>query len=147
MAPTHQQKIYLDLEYHCPCHLNGTLRQIVLTEAFGCDRCHRIFVLQEDGLEIEELAATYPYKRRYYWNGNRFQILRSLPTGNFWTFIGSRSAWIFGLQCLSAIGLLIFIVQLYCRATLTSPILNLVLSITIAIIVPIAIVLWLFDRG
>jgi hypothetical protein len=147
VAPNHQQKIYLDQEYPCPCHLNGKLRQIVLTEAFGCDRCHRIFVLQTDGLAIEELAATYPYKRRYYWNGNRLQTLKTLPTGDFWTFIGSRTAWILWLQCLSAIGLLLVIFQLYYRATLTSPILNLVLSITIAIIVTIVITLWLFDRG
>jgi hypothetical protein len=145
VTPHHQQKIHLDREYPCPCHINGKLQQIVLTEAFGCDRCHRIFVLQEDGLTIEELAATYPYKRRYYWNGKRLQILRSLPTGTDWMLRGD--SWALLLQCLGAIGLLVLTFQLYCRSTLTSPILNLVLSIGIAMIVLIVITLWLFDQG
>lgn len=147
MAPNQHQKIYLAQEYPCPCHLNGKLRPIVLTEAFGCDRCHRIFVLQADGLAIEELASIHPYKRRYYWNGNRFQTLRSLATADFWTFIGSQAARILWLQCLSAIGLLLIIFQIYYRTILTSSLLNLVISIAIAIIVLIVVTLWLFDRG
>lgn len=147
MAPPQQQKIYLDQEYPCPCHPQGTLQQIVLTDAFGCNRCRRIFVLQADGLAIEELAATYPYKRRYYWNGKRFHSLRSLPKGNFWTVVGSRESCALWLQCLGVIALVLVVFQLYCRVTLTSPILNLVLSIAIAIVVLVVITLWLFDQG
>jgi hypothetical protein len=146
VAPPQQQKIYLDREYPCPCHSQGKLQQIVLTDAFGCNRCRRIFVLQVDGLTVEELAATYPYKRRYYWNGKRMQSLRSLPTGNFWAAMSSRDCALWW-QCLSVIALLLVVFQLYCRVTLTSPILNLVLSIAIAIVVLVVITLWLFDQG
>ena len=140
-----QQKIHLDREYPCPCYLHGQLQPIVLTEAFGCDRCHRLFVLQADGLTIEELATIYPYKRRYYWNGKRLQILRSLPKVRFWSARpDSLAIWI---QSLGAIGLLLVIFQLYFRSIVTSPLLNLVISIAIAIIVLIVITLWLFDQG
>lgn len=147
MPPPLQQKIYLDQEYPCPCHLKGTLQQMVLTEAFACNRCRRIFVLQADSLTIEELAATYPYKRRYYWNGSRFKSCRSLPKGTFGRSSGAQNVWVIWLQSLGIITLLIVIFQIYCRVTLTSPILNLVLSIAIPIIVFIIITLWLFDQG
>jgi hypothetical protein len=120
---------------------------MVLTEAFACDRCRRIFVLQEDGLTIEELAATYPYKRRYYWNGSRFQSVRSMSNSTFGRFVSAQDRWAIWLQCLGIIALLLVIFQLYYRVTLTSPILNLVLSIAIPIIVLIVIMLWLFDQG
>ena len=145
VTPPHHQKIHLDQEYPCPCHLHGKLQPIILTEAFGCDRCHRIFALQEDSLAIEELAAIYPYKRRYYWNGKRLQVLRSLPQVSFWS--GRGDNWVIWFQSLVAIGLLLVLFQLYCRSILTSPLLNLVISIAIAIIVLIVITLWLFDQG
>jgi hypothetical protein len=142
----HHQKIYLDQEYPCPCHLHGKLQQMVLTEAFACDRCRRIFVMQADGLTIEELAATYPYKRRYYWNGKRFQVLRAWPKGTIWTFFRSPDRLALWLQCLGMISLVMVLFQLYCRVTLTIPIFNLVLSMAIAIVV-LTITLWLFDQG
>ncbi|WP_310417565.1 hypothetical protein [Chamaesiphon sp. OTE_8_metabat_110] len=144
VTPPHH-KIHLDQEYPCPCHLHGKLQHIVLTEAFGCDRCHRLFVLQADGLTVEELAATYPYKRRYYWNGKRLKVLRSLPKDSFWA--SRHESWAIWMQTLGAIGLVLLLLQLYCRAILTSPLLNLVISIAIAIIVLIVITLWLFDQG
>ncbi len=147
MSPHHQQKIYLDQEYPCPCHPKGKLQQIVLTEAFGCDRCHRIFVMQEDSLTIEELAATYPYKRRYYWNGQRFQTLRSLPNSTFWTLVRSRDSWALWLQCLGIIALVLLTLRLYFRVTVTSAVFNLILSMAIAIVVITVITLWLFDQG
>jgi hypothetical protein len=143
----HQQKIYLNQEYPCPCHPSGKLQQIVLTEAFGCDQCHRIFVMKEDCLTIEELSSVYPYKRRYYWNGKRFQILRSFPTTTVWVLLRSRDIWALWLQCLGIIALVISIFRLYFRVTLTSQISNLILSMAIAIVVIIVITLWLFDQG
>ena len=143
----HHQKIYLDREYPCPCHSTGKLQQIVLTEAFGCNRCHRIFVMQEDGLTIEELATTYPYKRRYYWNGKRLRIVRSVPNLAFWTFTQQQDGWLLWLQFFSMIAVIAIGFQLYCRTTLTSPIFNLVLSMAIAIVVLTVITLWLFDQG
>jgi hypothetical protein len=81
----HQQKIDLHQDYPCPCHRQGRLREITLTEAFGCSRCQKIFVLQENGYTIEELSTTYPYKYCYFWNGSRWQIVRSHKRDLIWT--------------------------------------------------------------
>nr|WP_228021126.1 hypothetical protein [Microcystis sp. LEGE 08355] len=43
-----------------------------MTDAFGCDRCQQIFVLQENGQIIEQLAPHYPYKRSWRWTGFRW---------------------------------------------------------------------------
>jgi hypothetical protein len=48
------------------------LLPIVLTEAFGCDRCQQIFVVQENGQTIEQLSSHYPYKRTWRWTGFRW---------------------------------------------------------------------------
>jgi hypothetical protein len=49
------------------------LQNILLTEAFGCERCQRIFALDDSGRSIEELSAAYPYRCPYYWNGKRWR--------------------------------------------------------------------------
>lgn len=147
MLTQHQHKIYLDREYPCPCHPKGKLQQIVLTEAFGCDLCHRIFVIQADGCTIEELAATYPYKRRYVWNGTRWQTLHSFPGSAVWTLLRSRDSWIFWLQSLGLIAILMAIFRLSYHSIAASPLLNLVLSMAIAIFLLIVVVFWLFSQG
>jgi hypothetical protein len=145
----HQQAIDLHQEYPCPCHVNGKLQQIVLTEALGCHRCQRIFVVQTDGCTIEELATTYPYKRRYAWNGTRWQMVRSFPGNNFWIFFHPWVNWLLWLQGLGLLILLLAVFRLYYRTIAASPILNLVLSMAIALFVFIIIVitLWLFNQG
>lgn len=67
------QKIDLNAEYPCPCRRKGRLLPITLTEAFGCNRCQKIFVLEENSQVIEELSSGYPYnKRAWRWTGNRW---------------------------------------------------------------------------
>lgn len=68
------QKIDLTLDYPCPCHRRGQLQPIALTEAFGCNRCQRIFVVQDGGYMIEELSTNYPYKRAWRWNGHQWNV-------------------------------------------------------------------------
>jgi hypothetical protein len=53
------------------------LKPIVLTEAFGCDRCQKIFVLQENGYVLEQLSTTYPYKRAWQWTGHQWNLAHS----------------------------------------------------------------------
>jgi hypothetical protein len=53
---------------------------ILLTEAFGCDRCSQIFVVDEKEQVIEQLAVSYPYKRSWRWNGHRW--LATHPVGD-----------------------------------------------------------------
>ncbi len=63
MASRKTQKIDLNTEYPCPCRRKGCLLPITLTEAFGCDRCQQIFVVEESGYVIEQLSTNYPYKK------------------------------------------------------------------------------------
>ena len=45
---------------------------IVLTEAFGCNRCQQIFVVEKSEYVIEQLSTTYPYKKAWLWTGSRW---------------------------------------------------------------------------
>lgn len=71
------QKIDLNAEYPCPCRRRGNLLPIALTEAFGCDRCQQIFVVEENGYTIEQLSTSYPYKRAWRWTGHRWATAHS----------------------------------------------------------------------
>jgi hypothetical protein len=141
----HPHKVDLTEEYPCPCHLKGKLQQIVLTEAFGCQRCHRIFVVEADGCTIEELATTYPYKRQYTWNGTSWQIRRLRPIG---VLLHSWDNWALWLQGLGLIAILLGIFRWYYRSIATVPTINLVSSMAIVtFILFIVITLWLFSQG
>ncbi len=76
MQPQKPDKIDLNKEYACPCRRNGQLIPITLTEAFGCDRCQQIFVVEDNGYVLEQLSTTYPYKRAWRWKGNNWQIVQ-----------------------------------------------------------------------
>jgi hypothetical protein len=66
------QKIDLNGDYPCPCRRQGSLVPITLTEAFGCNRCQQLFVLDESGYVIEQLSTNYPYKQAWRWNGQQW---------------------------------------------------------------------------
>jgi hypothetical protein len=140
----HSQKVDLAQEYPCPCHIKGKLQQIVLTEAFGCDRCHRIFVLQTDGCTIEELATNYPYRRQYIWNGKSWKIFRTKSPGSF---VSSWDSWVLWLQGLGLMAILLGIFRWYYRSIAATSFPNLVSSMAIATFVLIVITLWLFSQG
>ncbi len=76
MRPPKPLKIDLNIEYPCPCRRRGRLSPIILTEAFGCDRCQQIFVVEEKGQAIEQLSSSYPYKRAWRWTGYRWVAVR-----------------------------------------------------------------------
>ncbi|MGI0481831.1 hypothetical protein ACN4EE_13700 [Geminocystis sp. CENA526] len=65
-------KIDLNCEYPCPCRRKGRLLPIILTEAMGCDRCQQIFVVTDKEECIEQLNPSYPYKKKWRWNGKRW---------------------------------------------------------------------------
>lgn len=71
------QKIDLNTEYPCPCRRRGALVPITLTEAFGCNRCQQIFVVEESGYVIEQLSTSYPYKKAWRWTGHRWKTANS----------------------------------------------------------------------
>ncbi len=70
------EKIDFNSEYPCPCRRRGQLVPITLTEAFGCDRCQQIFVVEDNGHMLEQLSTTYPYKRAWRWTGNSWQVVQ-----------------------------------------------------------------------
>lgn len=72
MPSQKNQKIDLNTEYPCPCRRRGALVPITLTEAFGCNRCQQIFVVEESGYVIEQLSTSYPYKKAWRWTGHRW---------------------------------------------------------------------------
>ena len=50
---------------------------IALTEAFGCNRCQQLFVVEDRGYVLEQLSTSYPYKRAWRWMGNRWVVAQS----------------------------------------------------------------------
>jgi hypothetical protein len=95
------QKIDQSADYPCPCRRNGRIQPITLTEAFGCDRCQQIFVVQEDGYVIEQLSTHYPYKRSWRWTGHQWRLDRS-----------SLSISYMPLLVMAAFGLMVFFLLL-----------------------------------
>ncbi len=62
------------MDYPCPCRRRGRLVPITLTEAFGCDRCQQLFVVEDNGYVLEQLSTSYPYKRAWRWIGKRWIV-------------------------------------------------------------------------
>ena len=79
MLPVHYRKAHPidhNADYPCPCRRRGRLMPIVLTEAFGCNRCQQIFVVEENGHGIEEISVSHSYKRVWRWTGQRWMLAR-----------------------------------------------------------------------
>ncbi|MEY3298806.1 MAG: hypothetical protein RLZZ597_2066 [Cyanobacteriota bacterium] len=89
------QKIDHQSDYPCPCRRSGRLQPITLTEAFGCDRCQQIFVVQEDGYVMEQLSTHYPYKRAWRWTGQQWRLDRSPLSVSYASFLVTAA---FGLM-------------------------------------------------
>ncbi|AFZ24871.1 hypothetical protein Cylst_2670 [Cylindrospermum stagnale PCC 7417] len=70
------EKIDLNTDYTCPCRRQGQLVPITLTEAFGCNRCQQIFVVEDNGYVLEQLSTTYLYKRAWRWTGKSWRIVQ-----------------------------------------------------------------------
>ncbi|MCM1985168.1 hypothetical protein [Lyngbya confervoides] len=73
MGRDQRHKICLNEVYPCPCKLKGHLKELFLVEAFGCDRCQQIFVLQPDQYTIQQLPTAYPYRRTWEWTGTEWR--------------------------------------------------------------------------
>ena len=65
-------KLDLHSEYPCPCPKRGRLLPILLTEAFGCDRCQQIFAVEDNGQLLEQLSSSHAYRRAWRWTGHRW---------------------------------------------------------------------------
>ena len=58
-------------------------------EAMGCSECQQIFAVSSDGLAIEQVATTYPYRNRWHWLGTGW---RSANVEDRQQMVLSRSA-------------------------------------------------------
>ncbi len=67
-----------DSSYACPCGRPAKLVPIYLTEAFGCDQCPRMFVLEADGQLVEQ-GGGYPQSRRWRWQQQHWQAIAPPP--------------------------------------------------------------------
>ncbi|NJO20552.1 MAG: hypothetical protein HC838_11615 [Spirulinaceae cyanobacterium RM2_2_10] len=128
------QKIDLSTDYPCPCRRKGVLQPITLTDAFGCDCCQQIFVVEEQGYSLEQLSTSYPYKRSWCWNGYR------------WTNIGSSLSESY---LPIALGIILVLLIVWLPLALRSPSgLNIVFWAMLAILLAIlpALMVWLSYR-
>ncbi|NJK34767.1 MAG: hypothetical protein HC919_07315 [Oscillatoriales cyanobacterium SM2_2_1] len=66
------------------------MKPITLTDAFGCDRCSLMFVIDSDGHHLVQLGGIDPTHQTWFWSGTRWQ-LRRLGMSS-----GSRSAIVLG---------------------------------------------------
>lgn len=64
--------IGLERDYPCPCRCEGRLSPIPLTEALGCFKCQRIFVVGHDGLVISDVVASRAAGQQWRWTGREW---------------------------------------------------------------------------
>jgi hypothetical protein len=69
-VPPKSHKIDLQQSYPCPL-CRGKLQPITLTDAVGCDRCHLIFVAEEDGYTMMQVGVN---ARSWYWCGKQWNL-------------------------------------------------------------------------
>jgi hypothetical protein len=64
--------IGLERDYPCPCRCEGRLAPIPLTEALGCFKCQRIFVVGQEGLVISDVVASQAAGQQWRWTGREW---------------------------------------------------------------------------
>lgn len=133
MSSPKPEKIDLHGDYPCPCRRRGHLVPIALTEAFGCDRCQQIFVVDETGYSLEQLATHYPYKQAWRWTGK--QWYRATP--------GMRSHYL-----PLALGMLLIPLVIWLPLAMYSPGTNILLWAIVAVMLAMlpALMVWLAYR-
>lgn len=129
------QKIDHQSDYPCPCRRSGRLKPITLTEAFGCDRCQQIFVVQEDGYVMEQLSTHYPYKRAWRWTGQQWRLDRSSASLSYASFL-----------VIAAFVLMIVFLLLAALQSPQDPRAMAHLLVMLGVVAALGLVLWLTSR-
>lgn len=83
MARPQALKIDLGRTYPCPCRREGNLSQITLTEALGCDRCQRIFVVNQEGEVLEQVSNPSGHHQAWHWDGTQWYLTSSSLRGKY----------------------------------------------------------------
>lgn len=106
MSSSKSHKLDQSIDYPCPCRRSGQLKPIALTEAFGCNLCQQIFVIQEDGYTLEPVSTYYPYRRTWQWTGSHWRPQSSSSLGPgvavSLLLVGAASLGLFILLALAA---------------------------------------------
>ncbi len=134
MQSQKSQKIDLNAEYPCPCRRRGKLVPIALTEAFGCNRCQQIFVVEENGHTIEQLSTTYPYRQAWRWTGQQWNKAYSGRTDSYLPL---------------ALGIILILLIVWLPIALSSPVAANIIPVgvvAILLIVLPALMVWLAYR-
>ena len=136
MLPRRTRKIDLQKQYPCPsCH-KGSLNLILLTEALGCDRCQKIFVIKDDYQIIEQLSS-FEQKKAWYWNGSGWSNLYTGLTPN------TLSALLMTMVLFPML-IAIFLSLLLQQVSLNSMMLGVIVCFVLIIFV--GLILWLVYR-
>ncbi|MEZ2225280.1 hypothetical protein [Microcoleus sp.] len=133
MSSQKAPKIDLNGDYPCPCRRRGRLVPIILTEAFGCNRCQQIFVLDESGYVIEQLSTNYPYKQTWRWTGQQWNRAHR----------GFREHYL-----PLALGMILVLLMIWLPLALYSPGTNIILWAMVAVLLAMvpALMVWLAYR-
>ena len=83
------QKIELSSDYPCPCRRDARLIPIALTEALGCDKCSNVYVIINDGMNIEQVSGMPGVKRVLGWDGKSWQPTRRKYSSKQWILLTS----------------------------------------------------------
>ena len=83
------QKIEPSAAYPCPCRRDARLIPIALTEALGCDKCSNVYVIINDGMNIEQVSGMPGVKRVLGWNGKIWQPIHRKYSSKQWILVMS----------------------------------------------------------
>lgn len=107
---------------------------IALTEAFGCNRCQQLFVVEDHGYVLEQLSTSYPYKRAWRWMGNR------------WVVAQSRSGQGFLYIAIAIIVFLLIVTIFLALRSSNGPIIPIWVVVLAVLLILLAIMFWLTYR-
>ncbi|ELS01284.1 hypothetical protein Xen7305DRAFT_00009870 [Xenococcus sp. PCC 7305] len=136
MLPRRIRKIDLQKNYPCPSCRKGSLNLIFLTEALGCDRCQKIFVVKDNYQIIEQLSS-FEHTKAWYWNGSSWSNLYKGLTPN------TLSALLITMVLFPML-MAIFLSLLLQRVPLTSMMLGVIVCFVLMIFV--GLMLWIAYR-
>ena len=121
--------------YPCPCSRQGCLQPIVLTEALGCNKCQKIFAVEENGYLLQQVSTSSPYKKIWYWTGKQWMSASSNLREYYFTL---------GLLVISIVP--VVLLSLYLIFSLSGSSITLWILIPFAVIVLLTLIKWLVYR-
>ena len=120
------QKIEVSSDYPCPCRRDARLIPIALTDALGCNKCSNVYVIINDGMNIEQVSGIPGVKRVLVWNGKSWQPIHREYSSKQWIILMSVIIlsgvliWMMAQIFPGQWAILVFILLIVCCPMLTS---------------------------